>query len=747
MLMSLCNSKTTCLLSLLLATLLLAQQTEAATFTVNQTGDSGAGSFRQAILDSNAAAGLDTIAFNIPGAGPRIILPTSGLPAFFQPVIVDGTTQPGFAGVPLIVIDGSSAGVGINGLRFIGGSSTLRSVVVNNWDRNGIRFDTVGGNTLEGCYVGTNPTGTGPASNGINGVVISNVADNLIGGTTVAARNVISGNTASGLRITGNASSNNRVEGNYFGINAAGNAVLANGLPAGSSNILIDDAPNNIVGGPTASHRNIISGSTLGHGMSILNAGSVGNRVQNNYIGTNAAGNASLPSVDGGLVISNSASDTVVEDNVISGNLADGGGVKIEFSATNTLVRRNLIGVDATGTFAIPNFRGVLIQTASGNTVGGSDPADRNIISGNQTNGVAIQNNGSTNNLVEGNWIGTDITGTAAIGNGNNGVQILDVPGNTIRGNVIAGSTFNGVQILNAPGSGNRILSNFIGTNAAGTAPLPNLTNGVSLSSAPNNIIGLPNQGNVISGNGPGEGGNGVRIDGAGADGNSIQGNFIGTRADGVTPMENGSRGIFISNGANNSTIGGLAAGEGNIIALNARDGIGIQTGTGHLVSGNRIFDNGGVGIDVWPIGIANNDAGDPDGGVNLGQNHPVVDSAITNGVTTMVEGSLNSTANTSFQVEFFSVPDCDVSGRGEGRVFLGATSVNTNGSGDATYSIPVDATTALHWVSATASDPQGNTSEFSPCRQIQTGGCANCIFSDGFESGNTSEWPTSVGE
>src|SRR6185436_20383658 len=171
----------------------------ASTFTVTNTNDSGPGSLRQAIIDANNAPGSDSIIFNI-GSGLKTIKPLTRLDNLTGPVIIDGTTQPGFSGVPIIELDGSLQPDG-NGLVISGGDSTVRGLVINSFRFNGIVIDTKGGNRVEGCYIGTDATGTVARANGADGSNVS-VSNKTIGGATAAARNVLSGNKESGIDIS-----------------------------------------------------------------------------------------------------------------------------------------------------------------------------------------------------------------------------------------------------------------------------------------------------------------------------------------------------------------------------------------------------------------------------------------------------------------------------------------------------------------------------------------------------------------
>ena len=192
-------------IALLLGLVLTNGRVHAASFTVTNTNDSGPGSLRQTILDANANPGPDTIDFNIPGAGPHSIQPASALPTITDPVIIDGYTQPGASpnsngpGLGLntvlkIELDGSNAGANVTGLTITAGGSTVRGVVINRFNGNGILLETNGGNLIEGNFIGVDVTGSGGMGNTLTGVRLNGAPSNTIGGTTPGAGNVISGN-------------------------------------------------------------------------------------------------------------------------------------------------------------------------------------------------------------------------------------------------------------------------------------------------------------------------------------------------------------------------------------------------------------------------------------------------------------------------------------------------------------------------------------------------------------------------
>ncbi len=211
-----------------------SQPVSGATLTVNSAADPGDGfclaaecTLREAIDAANTVVGLDTIAFNIPGPGPHTISPGSALPTITDSVIIDGTSEPDFAGTPIIELDGTNAGNDVDGLTITAGNSTVRGLVINRFGGDGIELSTLGWNVIEGNYIGTDTGGTTDLGNSSNGVYIHKAPYNTIGGTVAAARNVISGNRT-GVYIYGSGSTENTVEGNYIGTDKNGTADLGN---------------------------------------------------------------------------------------------------------------------------------------------------------------------------------------------------------------------------------------------------------------------------------------------------------------------------------------------------------------------------------------------------------------------------------------------------------------------------------------------------------------------------------------
>ncbi|MEK6409437.1 MAG: hypothetical protein AABN34_21140 [Acidobacteriota bacterium] len=786
----------------------------ATTFTVINTNDSGPGSLRQAILDANANPGLDTIDFNVPGGGVHTITPGLQLPDILDPVTIDGATQPGFAGTPIIELNGNA--IISAALVIRAGGSTVRGLAINRFFEGILLTGIAGGNKIEGNLIGTDPSGTiAPGNLGFG--VIANSSNNTIGGTTSASRNVFSGESFLGVSIVD--SSGNQVQGNFIGtditgtirlgiasfagvsINASNNVV--GGVVAGARNIIsgngvrgveinglvgtssgnliqgnfigtdvtgtarvpeygqeaiiIFQAANNTIGGTTVAARNIISGNSQGILLGFFGSTISGNLVQGNFIGTDVSGTSSIPNLNGGIEIF-SANNTIggttaTAGNVISGNNQNGVFI-FGSDATGNQLQGNLIGTDASGTHALANAsNGVEILTPN-NLIGGTTAGARNVISGNRANGIAITGNagffGTINdtgpgNMIVGNFLGTDITGSVKLGNVFSGVS-MHTPNNIIGGttaesrNIISGNSV-GVTAIGSSAHGNRILGNFIGTDATGVLPLGNVGSGVQML-ASNNLIGgtEAGAGNLISSNEVG-----ILIAGGDARATStsgvmVQGNLIGTDASGALPLGNTVRGVFIL--AINNLIGGLDSGAGNIIAFNKNSGIAVSnfngSATGNAFRRNSIFSNDGLGIDLGPFsllsadGVTANDPCDSDTGPNNLQNYPALTSASSTSFNTAVQGTINSTANTTFIVEFFANTACDPSGFGEGRSFIGSTTVTTAGSCNAGFNVTLPLAVSIgQFITATATDPAGNTSEFSQCVQVQPPPFDLCLQDD----------------
>jgi hypothetical protein len=529
-------------------------------------------------------------------------------------------------------------------------------------------------------------------------------------------------------------------------------------LPAIQTPVIIDgytqpgSQPNtNTTGGLNAVLMIEIDGTNAGNLVSLLfSAGSAGSSLRgvvinrfaangvdidaNNvavkgcFIGTDSTGTLDLGNklwgieVDGtGVIIGGT---NAADRNLISGN--DQVGIQIGDNAPGTTVKGNLIGTDKSGNLALGNgTRGMLIS-GSGNIIGGTTAVERNVISGNGGDGIAFGTVSATGNFVRGNYIGTIAGGTSALGNDGCGILLLAGDSNTIGGtsaggrNVISGNKEHGIQ-LGQQANNNLIVGNFIGPDAGGAADYGNKFSGIMISSGTGNVIGgdTPAERNVISGNDQ----SGIRFNNS--DNNTVQGNFIGTKADGATPLGNGHDGVLLEADSDNNKIGGTAANTGNTIAHNKIVAIYVDnTGEGNSLLGNSIFSQDKLGINLSTPndqvgGVSPNDPGDGDGSANKGQNFPILTAASHSGGILQISGTLNSAAGSAFRVEYFSNFDCDPSGHGEGKTLLGTKNVTTDAGGNADVSIALATFSPGQFVTATATDSNNNTSEFSQCRQV----------------------------
>ncbi|HWB13392.1 MAG TPA: MBG domain-containing protein [Pirellulales bacterium] len=596
--------------------------------TGSDTPDADCGLFtlRQAIVAANAHPGQDVIDFDLPNSD-RVIQPQSALPAITDPVIIDGTSQPGYQGLPLVEIDGSQAGAGADGLHITGGGSIVRGLAIHSFSGSGVELSGPGGNTIEGNFLGTDVTGTsgmpdlggGAFVNGAAGgdVFINGSPDNLIGGTTAAARNVILALDVTGVDATGN-----RIEGNYVGTDLTGTALLSN------SGVGVEiSAPSNTIGGLTAGAGNVIDGD-----LGILNASS--NVVQGNLIGTDVTGTVNLsPDTGGGIVVirgdditSNFSANNLVGGTTAAARNIIAGGVDLSGAAIYNLVQGNYVGTDITGTASIGASGVSLLSTSASeipafNTIGGAEPGAGNLISGVGT-GISLSGH---NNTIQGNRIGTDVTGTKALSNYGYGIDDVgesdtiggDLPG---EGNLVSGNEQGGIILRGAGGAiveGNLIGTDYTGTIAIGNGFGPNAPNGNDDGidvAAGNATIGgsQPGAGNVISDSAA----SGISVLGPTQNtGLVIQGNFIGTDVTGTKALGNRGDGVTVNDGPIlNAVIGGVSPGAGNVISDNGGDGIRISdplllADGGEISSGNVIQGNK-IGTDVTGTRVLGN-AGD----------------------------------------------------------------------------------------------------------------------------------------
>lgn len=431
------------------AAVIRAPSATATTCVVTSVSDSGAGTLRECLQNAGAGTTITFDAAVFPPAAPASIRLLSGLPGVSAGITIDGSD----AGV---ILDGSDVSIPA-------GSSMVPGLFV--------RHD---GNKIYGLQVVRFP-GTGiqvPGSHNVIG------GDRSLGRGPIGHGNVISANRDAGIMITGDGgtASENVVAGNYVGTDASGSVAMGNGMDG----IWIQRAANNRIGGPDVRDRNVVSSNRL-TGI-ILSGESNENAVEGNYVGTDATGTFALGNGMSGTMIALAAFGNLLQGNLISGNIGAGVGIDDQGSSYNEIVG-NRIGTDATGTRAIPNGNhGVWInETLSAfNRIGGTRPEERNLVSGNLLYGMAINSSG---NVVLGNFVGTDITGRKPVGNGDVGVNFSRSP-NMLGGataeesNVIAANGGVGVGVS---GSYSTIIGNYIGTDPSAHAALGNSLIGVAL--------------------------------------------------------------------------------------------------------------------------------------------------------------------------------------------------------------------------------------------------------------------------
>jgi CSLREA domain-containing protein len=824
-------------LTIFIITFLFISNAGAATFTVTKTADTNDGvcnadcSLREAMSEANLnGAGADTINFNIPGGGVKTINITSPLPYIQTSLTINGISQNGYFGKPMIEVNGAGAsdsfGFDIEtptpfaelSVTIIAIAITHHVVGVYSHCVPSFRCDV----TLLGNFIGTDPSGTvaagnssgvwlQPSSNSVitiggdgvfegnlisgnygggdsgrgieisyasaannhenvrvdilgnkigtdytgnvdlgnhgTGIEVSEFGNDIvdsgdikltIGGTTALARNIISGNKEDGIDVRCDDAT---IIGNYIGTNVTGTAAIANGSDNDfSTNYGITiTAQNNgkyKIGGTGDGKGNVVSGNYGGGIKVATSAGGQGNAqlfVYGNYIGTNAAGTTDLGNDGGGFSISGSNNyivNTIIGDgtpegrNIISGNGSSG----ISIDGGTAGIYGNYIGTDKTGTVDLGNDSiGINVVYDGKVTIGGTfsqngnDVNGGNVISGNTGNGIQIPDFANFPVVIKRNRIGTNAAGTSAIPNTKSGISvsnsgtIIGSDFNADDGNLISGNGENGISIYGNSGNpqNTKVFRNFIGTNGVGGDFLPNGKNGIEIAFSSNNQIGLAGNGittNIISGNAE----RGIYIHGADAGGNRIENNIIGPGIIG-NDLGNTKAGIEIAEQSQGNFIG--ATGGGNTIAFNAT-GVRIFFGQSNEIRRNSIYSNDGLGIDLEETGVTPNDPGDGDGGSNNKQNFPVISRA----TPTAVSGTLNSTPNGNFTIDFYRNDACDASGNGEGRYYLGSTFVSTNAAGNGSFNFP--ATLALgQFVAATATvtDIFGadDTSEFSNCLTV----------------------------
>jgi YVTN family beta-propeller protein/parallel beta-helix repeat protein len=463
-----------------------------------------------------------------------------------------------------------------------------------------------------------------------------------------------------GISISGTPASGNSIQGNYIGLNSTGTDTI----PNHGNGIYIENAQNTTIGGTTSDLQNIISGNYWGVGIMITGNQASRNMVIGNLIGTDPSGTDSIPN-GAGIVIEEGASNNVIggsetgSGNVISGQRTLGIGI---IHSDNNRILGNFIGVNLNGDAVLDNEHGIFLSNSDYNIIGGTTTHERNIISGNENYGVRISER-SSHNEITGNYIGTDLYGQAPIGNGWNhpetwgcGLFILRSPENTVSHNLISGNSNFGIAIFDSASHWNNIRNNIIGADGSGQNALPNLNDGINI--------------DYYSG---------------GSELEAAYGNFI----------------------------------TENLIAFNAGCAVAVVHGVQNFISKNLIHSNTELGIDLGGDGVTLNDTlsvpYDTDSGPNNMQNSPKLTDVSFGSGTVDIWGEIKSAVNTKYYLHFYSNRVGDGSGYGEGENYLGLDSVVTDDNGYASFHsiFPLPMYDG-QVITATATDPDNNTSEFS---------------------------------
>jgi parallel beta-helix repeat protein len=508
-------------------------QVQADSYTVTNTDDSGAGSLRQAITDSNASGGADTIAFDSSLSGTITL--ASALPTITGDVNIDGSTASDALVGPDIIIDGNGAAscLNVNG----GSASVIKGLKLTD--------------CVEGLIVGSGSTGIS------------------IGGASTRQANEMSGNSAAGIRVNGATATtiiNNTLSGNQTGIHLASSAAAIN------------------IGGSGALQKNYIFSNTS-NGINVESASSI--LIFGNYIGTQS-GSDDLGNGEEGIYVQSGAGTVSIggasagQGNVISGN----GNSGVYILGGPVTVANNIIGLNAAGSGDLGNDDNGISVDTSNNTIGGSTSGSRNTISGNGLSGIRLSSSADSN-TIQFNYIGTGSAGNTDLGNDSHGIEIQSgsastVIGGTSMGNVISGNGGSGINIAGTTSTGTTIYGNTIGLGADGSTVIANTTYGIT-SVGDSTVIGeagTSGRRNVISGNTF----EGVNLNGA--DSCTVANNYIGVASDGTTSKQNGRDAVSIEATAASNTIGGTATTATNVIDANGAGGyagVNIKTTAGNF--------------------------------------------------------------------------------------------------------------------------------------------------------------------
>lgn len=675
------------------------------------------GIYLQSGADNNLVGGTNSGAGNL--ISGNILY---GLSVWTSNNVIQGNSI-GLSALGTTTISNGSDGAFIYGWNnLVGGTNpAARNFICGNGTA-GINLGGIS-NVVQGNLIGVDSSGNRLPN--YHGIYLAYASDALIGGTSTNARNVISGNNFFGI-YTDDSAKDSVIQGNYIGMAPNGSTVASNNYDG----IRVYSSTNITIGGSVAGAGNLIAGN--GQHQIDLITGSCSNTIAGNLIGVAADGATLRTGGPGynGIYVGGPANRigglTAQERNVIAGSLS--GSSIVILGASNNVVQGNYMGVASNGVTTFTNAQqGVYLAIgAAGNVIGGTNSGARNVIAGQY---AAVYCDGGISNSILGNYLGFNAAGNLAVTSTQFGVEIVRGAWNSVgstaqgAGNVIYGKQC-GVDIVSTNSHHNTVQGNIVNLDPAGNIITSNLIDGISISFAQSNLIGGATAGarNVIFDNNAG-----IQFWQSNAVGNVAQGNYIGVGPDGYSPRKfptNSGTGIhvFLTRGGN--TIGGTNAGEGNIIAYHSYGVIVFgSNATRTAICGNTIYSNvwNGAphnGIDLAPEGTGadnvtpNDPVPDADIGPNNLQNFPVITNAVSELGSTRVQGYLASTTNAKFRIEFFYSDTTNA----EGRFYLGATNIATANNGTGTFSAVLGGYAATSkYITATATDTNGNTSEFCP--------------------------------
>ena len=663
-----------------------------STFEVINNADSGVGSLRHAIEDTNATDGPDEIVFRLSGAGPHVIALESPLPVVTEEVVIDGWSVDEFAGTPIVVLDGTAAGDEASGLTVNGAGVTIRGLVIQNFSRHGIELNAANA-VVQGNFIGVDDTGTMVAANEGNGIHISGEVTAHVIGTNAddendeQERNVISGNHGNGIFVSG--ASENSIAGNRIGTSADGTSAIGNQ----QSGILLDNASGNNIGGASPTEQNLISGNG-GNGVQVHTASEVtitGNRI-GLAVDDTALGNA----LDGIRITSGELQGNppviifTIDVSPSTANPFDGtpvGDVNDD-GLSNTILDAELAGfiafterINALG-FGSTIEIGVSVFAGNGAALD-MDPSGATHLT--TFAGANVDMNGEPDVI---DVLKTIVVGHASTGAGTHFVDGLGS----------AADTFD--ELATPTGEGNIVFVSD-GENNGGAFQTQ--------------VTRLENQG--VRRFAVGMGGLARLTELRQIDENAE----LVESTDRFTDLLISFLGIDGQESDFGVRVGEFGPGGGNSIAFNGQDGVNVMNTLAirNAIRGNAIFQNGDLGIDIGRNGPNTNDDKDLDAGANGLLNFPVLTSARVSNDVVEFSGNLNSIPDATLLIDAYLTP---AENAPQGEIFLGSFVASTDEFGNADFSrtLSVPDVAGTYWLTLTSTDTDGNTSEFSEAREIQ---------------------------